>query len=147
MSDRWPCSTCGADGVRDIGSRGYCGAHLVELLRSFDPAAFSIGVGLSCGRLRPDMGTTMEDLQCLRCQATFTGVAGAHCWWCRRAGEILLEHQADLVLAPPDVDRDEARYEGAMTAWARRLAVAVRAGIVSERQARSVWERVKSRAA
>jgi hypothetical protein len=57
----------------------------------------------------------------------------------------MVEWQAEHVLTPPDVDRDDRGYESRMRAWADRLASAVRAEIITESQARAVWDRAGGR--
>jgi hypothetical protein len=52
-------------------------------------------------------------------------------------------HQAELVLQPVLPDRDDARYDTAVTAWTERLARGVAAGLISEDQARSAVGRLE----
>ena len=145
MSAAKPCYQCGAPGVRNLGSNGYCGGHLTQLYSTFDARVFGLwGVGFQIGRDRPDHGAAYADLQCVACQAEWVGIPGDPCWWCKRAREITWEWQATLVLTPPDVSVNDVRYDAAMKAWATRLAVAVRAGVVLERDARRVVERVSA---
>ena len=146
---RWECHVCGGPGVRNVGTQGFCGAHLTELYVSFSPEVFASmhGVGLQYGPMRPDWGPAYADLECSACEAAWTGVPGDACWWCQRSHAVMLEHQAELVLARPDVHRADARYEPAMSAWARRLANAVKAGVVDERRAWLALEREVRRAA
>lgn len=129
----WPCSTCGADGYRNLGTQGLCAAHLGDLLRSFDPSVFSeIGVGL------PGRSGDLNDLTCVRCGATWVGFVGDNCWWCWRSHASMLEHQADLVMRGPEPAEDRMV---ALAVWAKRLAVAVKGGIVTEQQARRALAR------
>jgi hypothetical protein len=62
---------------------GYCTAHLAELYRKFNPAAWTIhgGVGLPHGA-RPDHGDGYHDLRCVACDATWVGPTFQHCPWC-----------------------------------------------------------------
>jgi hypothetical protein len=134
----WPCSTCGLGGVRNIGTKGYCSTHLGELFATFDPIVFAQGgVGLQCGPLDPDVGPHAALLRCCRCGATWTGDPGEWCWWCQRLIEGMRAHQAELLMTPPDVDPADVGRDAALEAWARRLAIGVKAGIVTERAARA----------
>lgn len=144
----WPCDTCGAPGIRNVGSRGYCGVHLTELYRKFAPEVFVMnGVGLQAGPMRPDWGPTFADLQCCACGAGWTGPIGESCWWCRRAHGVMLEHSARLVLVPPDIDVDHPAYDTVMKAWAERLARSVKAGLVDRHVADAAWRRTVRRSA
>jgi hypothetical protein len=144
----WPCTKCGADGVRNIGIEGWCAHHLEELYATFDRSVFAFaGVGLQNGPLRPDWGPHYANLACNACGATWTGVTGEPCGWCRRTHQRVLAHQAELVLTPPDVDRNDQRWEAAMDAWSGRLRVAVDAGIIEDRDAVAAMRREGKRAA
>jgi hypothetical protein len=105
------------------------------------------GLGMQAGPLRPDWGPGWADLQCDRCDATWTGPLGEDCAWCANALERMVAWQAELTLIAPDIDPADERYDGAMVAWGKRLRVAVEAGIISDHQSRSAWERVKRAAA
>ena len=138
----WPCSTCGAPGVKNLGTSGHCSQHLADLYRSFDPAVFKVnGIGLQSGVMRPDFGPTAAELECVACDATWTGPIGERCPYCDRHRELLLRYQAELVLTPPEIEPDAGRYDSAMAAWARQLAHAVTAEIVTEQDARRALER------
>lgn len=129
MVTPWPCSTCGADGHRNLGTQGFCAAHLGELYARFNPVSFGpVGVGL------PGRSADPNELSCARCGATWVGVLGEDCFWCWRTFSQMVDHQAERVLQPPDADVDDRM--AALAAWAKRLAVAVKAGLVSEPQAR-----------
>jgi hypothetical protein len=139
-ADRWPCSTCGAPGVKNLGTAGYCRNHLDALYRTFDPAVFHLrGVGLLAGAVRPDYGPGYGDLACVACGATWTGVIGEPCWWCETMRAAMLKHQAELVLRPPDIDPTDKRYNETMTAWADRMVRACRAGIITRDEGQRVW--------
>lgn len=142
---------CPHAAVRTVGSEALCAEHVEQLLAPIRERVFTQpnadGVGKLYGVLRPEYGPLVGDLRCTTCSATWTGRLGELCWWCQRSNEIQREHQAELVLRPPDIDPDDARYDNTMTAWAQRLAVAVRAGLVTEQQARRVWDRTNNRAA
>jgi len=123
------CWRCDAPAVRSIGTRDYCGTHLAELLRGFDPAIWTTnGVGLPCGLLRPEYGPLVEDLRCVACGAGWAGLAGDPCEWCKRHREVLIDHEHDLVLQVPEVADD-------------RLRRAVDVGIIERREAERAWRR------
>ena len=146
--ERRPCDQCGGRSIKTLGTREFCSAHLSALYAKFDPAVFQHrGVGLQDGPLRRDWGGGYADLRCVACAATWVGLSGEACWWCARSHEIMCEWQAELVLRPPDISRDGARYDTAMKAWAHRLANAVKAGVVDRKLAVAVWHREVSRAA
>jgi hypothetical protein len=69
------------------------------------------------------------------------------CQWCERAIEIQLEHQVQLLLAPPDIHPDDINLEVRMDAWNDRLVNGVEAGLITERQADSAWRRATGPAA
>lgn len=144
----WACHQCGDQGIRNLGVRGYCSAHLYDLFSKFDPAVFRHrGIGLQDGPLRPDYGNRYAELRCVACRAAWVGISGDACRWCARARFVMIEHQTDLLLQPPNMDRDDPRYTSAMRAWADRLATAVKSGIVEQKLADSVWRRSVHRAA
>lgn len=138
----WPCSTCGADGVRNLGTEGFCSTHLAHLYARLDPAVFRLrGAGLPGRTVNPD------DLTCPACGATWVGLAGDPCAWCARMLDQMQESAADAALDPPDLDANDARYPQALRAWAERLDVAVAAGIVDRATAQRAILRKKNRAA
>lgn len=137
----WPCWSCGSPGVRNLGTRGYCSRHLGDLYALVDPCVFEHGgVGLQSGPMRPEYGPLEADLACCRCGATWTGIPGDACWWCRRYIELMAEHQAKILLIAPDVLPD-CTFDRRMRAWADRLVNGVRSALITERQARTVWDR------
>lgn len=130
----WPCE-CGEPGVQNLGTKGYCSTHLSELLRSFKPEAFELsGRWVEVGCYRPDHGPGYAECECPGCGATAVAVVGSPCAYCEHAKVRMLDWQAQKALTPP-----ESRHSGALEAWAERLAVAVRAGIVTEDEARRAW--------
>jgi hypothetical protein len=132
----WPCAICAAPGYRNLGTDGYCARHLADLYNAFDPAMFAVvGVGL------PGRTAAIEDLTCCRCAATWVGVVGEPCGYCQVAYTHMLEWQAELVLSRPDVDPGDQRYQQIINAWAKRLAVAVKAHIITEDDARRALQR------
>ena len=131
------CWRCNAPAVQSKGTRDYCGTHLAELLRGFDPSIWAAnGVGLPCGLLRPEYGPLVEDLRCVACGAGWAGLAGDPCEWCRRSREVLIDHEHDLVLQVPEV-----ADESSLTVWGDRLRRAVDAGIIERREAERAWRR------
>lgn len=78
---------------------------------------------------------------CETCGATWERDEGPECRWCRQAEENQRRWQAELVLEPPNVDPDDITYDGVMTGWAERLAVAVEAGLIDRRKAEAAWKR------
>ncbi len=137
----WPCSTCGAVGLRNVGTEGFCMAHLVELYRMFGPEAWasSGGIGLP-DRVRLGHGVD-HDLVCSACAATWVGPMFARCRWCAAVRARMVADRARDVLRPPEVEYDDALFEARMTGWARCLVVAVEAEIVTERAADRAWRR------
>lgn len=98
MTNPDPCSTCGAPGVRNLGTEGYCAHHLAALYATFDPTLFvDHGIGFIVGAMRPDFGPTDADLACNapNCTATWVGTPCTPCPWCdqRRAARALIFDQ------------------------------------------------------
>ena len=142
MIEPWQCR-CGADGVRNLGGFGYCGRHLAVLYESFGPDVFSLsGVGLPVGRLRPEYGAAEAELRCCNtaCGATWVGVPGDPCPWCRRAREAVEVHQREMLLRAP-----EPPTEVNLRAWGSRLRRAVEVHVVSEQEAQAAWRRAVAR--
>jgi hypothetical protein len=137
----WPCS-CGAPGVRNLGTKGYCGAHLAALYRKFPAEVWALdGIGLQAGPRRPDYGPEYVELECCACGAGWIGALLEACPWCAELRARMLEWQAENVLTPPDVDPAERNYDDRMKAWAARLARAVEAELVTREQALTAWHR------
>lgn len=137
QSTPWPCTTCDAPGIRNLGTEGFCAEHLGALFARFDPAVLALrGIGL------PGRSTDPRDLACTACDATWHGTPGESCSWCVRRHEHQLEHQAELLLQPP-----EELTTAAIAAWARRLATGVKAGLVDEATARRALIRTEQQAA
>ena len=132
----WPCNICNQPGVRNVGTEGKCARHLAELYATFDPMVFRLqGIGL------PGVSTDDSLLTCTACEATWHGYAGEHCYYCARSRRIQLEHQAELVLDPPDVDPADITYEQRMSAWGERMQTAVTAGLITDTEAQTAWSR------
>lgn len=128
----WPCSSCGRDGVKNLGIHGYCIDHLAELTALLDPSVHSvIGYGLPDGPWQ----------RCVRCGATWDGYAFQSCRWCWAEYDSLIRLSVKAVLTPPDVDPDDARHPNALRAWAERLAAAVKAELITEQDARTAMQR------
>lgn len=136
------CTRCGGPGVRNLGRDSYCAWHLEQLYKSFDPAVFAYrGVGLQEGPTLPEYGPAIATLRCNACDATWIGLPGETCAWCQDAYRRMLDWQTEVVLRPPDVDRDDVRHVVALEAWAERLWTAVTAGIIDRRQAETALRR------
>ena len=138
------CHRCPEPAAVSLGTEYLCAGHADAIL---DPirerwvrAEGFIGWGLSTGA-RPDYGPGWHDLTCGTCGATWVGHSHEACGWCERMRTAAIAHQAELVLAAPDVDPDDDRYEAAMSAWADRLATAVVAEIITRTQATRAWSR------
>jgi hypothetical protein len=133
----WPCDTCGAPGIRNLGTDGFCAEHLGVLYGRFDPVVLAMrGIGL------PGSSTDPHDLTCAACEATWWGLPGEVCQWCARRHQHQLEHQAELLLEPP-----EEITTATIAAWARRLATGVKAGLIDEATARRALQRTEQQAA
>lgn len=132
MAGHYDCTVCGEPGYRDLGTKSYCAAHLAELYAKFDPSHFGvIGYGLPDGPWQ----------RCIRCGATWDGHVGQACRWCWTEYESLLRLSAEAVLEPPLEDVDDARRANALAAWAKRLAAAVKAELITEQDARTAMQR------
>jgi hypothetical protein len=136
-AELWPCSECGAAGVLNLGTSGHCTTHASELLRTFDPSSFQMrGRWVQVGCSRPDHGPSFAECECPCCGATAVALVGSPCAYCELSLERMARWQADKLLTPPDDHRPEI-----LKAWAKRLAVAVQAEIITADEARSAWHR------
>lgn len=156
----WPCSACGAPGVKNLARRGYCIRHLTAFvnklpLRTFD----GIGVGVPISPADP-VGD--HPLRCNLCGAGWWGRPMARCHWCTSAVETMLEDQRRRLLHPDwaedqgdrydelspadrlvwDRTRSISRGSGSVEAWTKRLLEAVDAGIVTRDEADAALRRV-----
>jgi hypothetical protein len=145
------CRDCGDPAERTLGAVALCHECADKIL---DPirarvieAATLDGAGHQCGAMRPDFGRHAADLQCRSCRAGWVGIPGEPCQWCEHRWEAALVEQHEIVLAPALPEPTDARFEIAAVAWAERLGVAVRAGIVTEAEALSAREVVADVAA
>ena len=144
----WPCHECNGAGVRNVGSQGFCGAHLAALYSTLNKNVFAFnGVGNQSGVMRPDFGPAHAHLECNACDATWVGIPGERCDWCVTSHLALIAHQAERVLQAPDVDYDDPRYSDAMRAWGSRLAIAADAGLIDRDSAERLISRELQRAA
>lgn len=116
------------------------------------------------GRPRPDYGPGMVERAC-PCGAGWIGIADDPCSWCLDAAERDVVELRRRLLWPDwlveqgprydelddddravwDATRGIARGEASERTWARRLADAVHAGIVTEADARAALTRATSR--
>lgn len=134
------CSSCIRPSIRAIGTRYYCDEHLLALFDSFtSPALAHVGFGILDG----------ASVRCTSCGATWKGATGDRCGWCAQSYAIMLDHQADIVLTPPDFDVDmhDDEIERRMVAWAERLERAVEADIVTHDEAERALRRQMGHAA
>lgn len=99
------------------------------------------GHGYQVGPLRPDWGPQWADLACDACGATWTGPIGEPCWYCARARQLMLDHQAAATLTPPDVEPDDIGYTTAVGAWLDRMTIAAEAGIIARDELRRAWDK------
>ena len=94
----WPCS-CGAPGVRNVGTHGYCSACLGALFATFDPVVFADnGVGLLSGAMRDEYGPGVGDLTCNHCDARWVGTPGERCAWCRSRRPVTILVRRELLI-------------------------------------------------
>ena len=144
----WPCHECNGAGVRNVGSQGFCGAHLAALYLTLNKNVFAFnGIGNQSGVMRPDFGPAHAHLECNACEATWIGIPGERCDWCVTSHLALVAHQAERVMQAPDVDPDDPRYTDAMRAWGQRLAIAADAGLIDRDSAERLINRELQRAA
>lgn len=131
----WDCAECGDAGVLNLGTNGYCPAHLAEVFAKFkSPALSNVGRGLG-GSLAGQFGPNFRHLTCVSCGATWAGVIWSLCPWCLRASAQQLARQAEATLTAPDVDVTDERYNDRLAAWVERLRRAVDVGIIEESDA------------
>lgn len=141
----WPCHKCGSEGIKNLGTQGWCSTHLAALYETFTPNIWKLdgGIGLPNGQQRPDLGPAIQELRCCACQATWAGLVGEQCTYCTLTRNATIRHQAELALTPPD----NLDNEHALQAWAARMRTAVAAGILDNDQARRAWKRTVLRGA
>ena len=118
-----------------------CGSHLAELLTTFAASVWAFnGLGLPAGRVRADLGPSVEELRCIACGATWCGLAGDRCDWCRRGAVHLAAHTRAMLLAVPDVP-DGGAADDVFRAWGGRLRRGVDAGVITRPEAERAWRR------
>jgi hypothetical protein len=145
------CKECSAPATHSVGTVWLCTRHNNDLLdpiraRVILPEGFD-GTGQPTA-LRLDWGEQFHDLECTQCEATWVGWGGEQCPYCAGLYERSVTEQKQLVLRPTLPEPEHPRRKRAESAWAERLAVAVIAGLVEEREARWALERaVKTNAA
>jgi hypothetical protein len=105
------------------------------------------GHGAQHGPMRPDWAPGFADLQCDQCKATWTGPIGEPCGYCAVALENMRRWQAEKLLRPELPDPADTRRPAAIVAWARRLAVAVKAGHITRTHADAAYQRERQRTA
>lgn len=146
MTEQWTCTTCGAPSARNIGTRSYCTAHLTDFYRRNITTETwmwrGAGIGLPIGPINND---GEAPLQCVACDATWTGPTFTDCPWCLEAAARQRRQQAELVLKPPDIDTNDASYQAALLAWIDRLVTAVKADIITRQQAERALRRTHIR--
>jgi hypothetical protein len=136
--------------VKNLGSRGYCAAHLADFYRRcISPETWAwrgAGLGLP---ITPIDDEGFAILECSACRATWAGAPFTDCSWCIEAAARQRQWQAELVLQPPGIIGGMANreYPGVMSGWADRLANAVKAGLISRQQAERAWRRAVTHAA
>ena len=119
-----------------------CHRHWLEQISKFQPEAFGLeGVLLQDGSLRPDYGEGWADCRCAGCGATVSALVGSACPWCRAKREQLADHQAEILLTPPEIDVDDRHYDKVMVAWSERVARGCEADIITIHEARRVLTR------
>ena len=139
------CARCAVQATRTIGSVAMCDDHAHELLgpiraRVILPEGFD-GVGRVVAP-RLDWGDQYHELECTTpCGASWVGRGGEPCPYCAGLYERLLIEQKRLLLKPELPERADPQRTRAVQAWAQRLARSVRAGIITEADARIALDR------
>jgi len=136
------CARCAAPAERTLGSEAFCRFHREAILgpireRVTDrlelPEGFN-GRGRIVTAEQPGFGPGNYGLECDQCGATWTGEPERQCAYCLRSYEVMVDHQTELLLRPPEDVTDEA-----LTAWGHRLRGGVEAGIITRREAEAAW--------
>lgn len=136
------CGRCNAEPATiPMAITYWCAECWSELqTRTILPEGFD-GVGREITP-RPDWGPQYRDLECSECAATWVGPLLEPCPYCAGLFERSVAEQKTLVLRPDLPDVGNPRRTTAERAWAERLAVAVQAGTVTEREARYALDRL-----
>jgi hypothetical protein len=109
-----------------------------------------IGRGVQAGPLLPEWGPSWADVRCYVCDAGWADCVdeeglGGPCPWCERRHQAIIVEQAELVLRPPEIERDDIGWPGAMKAWRDRLRRAVEVGLIANDEAERAWRRANDR--
>lgn len=146
------CSRCGNPADTLYGT-GFLCAPCDDILLGHARALvhleqYGTGIMRPVGCLRPDHGPGWAECECSACGATAVAIISEPCAWCERSLERQIGWQRDKLIHPELPDPDDTRYESALHAWVERLAVAVKADILSEDEARrAIQRRTHDRAA
>jgi len=143
------CARCTAPAVRTLGSEAFCRLHLEAILgpirervigRLELPEGFN-GRGRIVTAEHSEFGPGNFGLECDQCGATWTGEPDRQCAYCLRSYELMVDHQAAMVLRPPTIQPTSSDYLAHMQAWSERLLRAVEAGLVDADAADAAWRR------
>lgn len=143
------CARCAAPAEGTLGSEAFCRFHREAILgpireRVTDrlelPEGFN-GRGQIITVEYPEFGPGNFGLQCDQCGATWTGEPEGQCAYCLYSYEVMVEHQAAMVLRPPGSHAASSEYVFKMEAWSERLFRAVDSGLIDLRAADAAWRR------
>ena len=138
------CTTCGQPSARSLLGCWYCYHCAEEILEPIRDRVFidegGIGWGRQAGPLLPEWGERFARIECGLCAATWVGVIGEQCGYCMVRLERLLDDTRQALLHP-NLTTDPQRRHLMLRDWAKRLAGAVREGVIEEGQARAAWQR------
>lgn len=158
-----PCADCGAPSTGTLGRHRYC-ADCREDRRDVHRGRVG-GVGQPIGPRTGDLPPRWFPLACTTCGASWTGLPGESCRWCRQTREHQLTDQRHDLLWPSWIIDQGPRYEAlspidkrvwdrtrnivrgddSVKAWTRRLLEAVNTGIVTRVEARDALDRAARR--
>lgn len=129
------CHKCGRPASRTLGTQDWCHEHIEAFLeplrRKYAPSHFG-GEGVP----QTSVGGNHQLLKCDQCDATWYGPAYEHCTYCIIEREHAIKYQRQILLTPPDIPTDHA-----MTAWAKRLKVAIEGDIITVEEAMRAFRR------
>lgn len=130
------CARCPNNAERLAGTTPLCNTchhNLTQPLRDkHQPGSFT-GQGQP---ISPNNGPNTQ-LQCNQCHATWQGTPNEPCNYCQIEHHTALRIQHQLTLTPPD----NINNPTALEAWATRLANAVIAGIITEQEGQTAYNR------
>ena len=140
------CAWCGtADGTRPVLAQDVCEPcwtafrdPIIERLIIEDHTAYTL---TRDGIDRPDHGTGAAMCRCVSCDATLVAIPGDPCPYCERSWERMRTWQAEKLLRYELPDPADARFLHVAKAWLDRLGRGLEAGLISESQLRTAWER------